>query len=43
MQHVSEWTGLPCIRKDCDGVGHVSQATQFSTQESHLDGEEEVG
>lgn len=35
--HVSDWTGLVCVRDDCDGVGHVSVATAFSEQGSHDD------
>lgn len=42
MTHVSEWTGLPCIRKDCDGTGCVSVASQYGA-ENHIDAEEEVG
>lgn len=40
--HKSEWTGLECVRSDCDGIGHVTVASEYGT-ETHLDAEEEVG
>lgn len=30
--HTSEWTGLECVRKDCDGVGHITVASAYSKQ-----------
>ena len=30
IPHTSPWNGRPCVRPDCDGVGHVTVASSMA-------------